>query len=114
MPVRMHMSSFPGTDVRLQYLAGALAPAFVRVGGTGKDETCYDFPGSKEPGCHRASTQTQESGPLPPTSVMNTTAWRALISFANICHLDLVFGLNALTPVSERGASLIHDRSYLS
>jgi hypothetical protein len=79
-------TAIPFTDPRLLNLSRALAPAFVRFGGSLQDHMVADWPGAPQP------------PPAPPTYLtlpLNTSTWDAVATFVDAAGLDMVLGLNA-------------------
>jgi hypothetical protein len=69
-------------DARLRALTRALAPAYLRIGGTDADRLVYDVAG----------------GPVaapPGTFVLSAAHWDALTAFARALGLEVLFTLNA-------------------
>lgn len=71
-------------ESRLRKLGAALAPAFLRVGGTGGDYLSYAVGGST--GCERFTG--------PDWQCMEEDRFRALCAFASQADVQMVFGLN--------------------
>jgi heparanase 1 len=67
-------------------LAAALAPAYLRVGGTEADRVYYDLDANE----HRSG-----SGAPPDEDPLDAPTWDALASFVSQAGLDLVFTVNA-------------------
>ena len=78
------VSRFSFTRPRLRRLAGALGPAYLRIGGTDADRTVYDLgdaPGSQAPGKAHG--------------VLTRAIWDEVNGFARELDLRLLFTLNA-------------------
>ena len=112
------------TNPKLRWLARQLAPAVLRVGGSGGDELYYDVPHSPNASCPGpAFPKCKQSGLQPPpwapsaevaaeargpavgrrggrvakagsTYCLNTSQWDALNGFVKTAGAKLVFGLN--------------------
>jgi heparanase len=80
----VHAPIFDFDRPRLDALTRALAPAYLRIGGSESDKVYYDLSGNNAP-------------PVPPgyQSVLTTPEWDAVNSFARRNGLKLVFTLNA-------------------
>ncbi len=69
---------------RLRNLTRALAPAFLRLGGSASDRTYYDL-----------SDDPLEVPPLPFEEVLTREQWDAAVSFAEELGLSIIFTVNA-------------------
>jgi len=69
---------------RLRLLAGALAPAYLRISGTAADETYYDL-----------SANPRATPPAPYARVLTKTEWDGVNRFAQALGLEVVLGINA-------------------
>jgi len=78
---------FRFTRPRLRRLAGALAPAFMRIGGTDADRTVYDL--GDGPAGRAASKDARAHG------VLTRAIWDEVNGFARELDLRLLFTLNA-------------------
>jgi hypothetical protein len=93
-PAWSHNASAMTIDLaspRLRAAVAALAPAYLRVGGSEGDKIIYDVAGD---GCGPASGAPQ---PVDPAFCLPMTRWRELVSFASDCGVSLVLGLNAMS-----------------
>ncbi|KNC76483.1 hypothetical protein, variant [Sphaeroforma arctica JP610] len=81
------------TDQRISYLAKAISPAFVRVGGTGNDWLTYQL--GDESDCKQKGEVTSHGFQ---GECMNATWFDNLMGFAERAEAKLIFGLNVLYP----------------
>ena len=81
------VSRFQFTRPRLRRLAGALAPAFMRIGGTDADRTVYDL---GEGPARRSGLQKDQA-----RGVLTRAIWDEVNGFARELDLRLLFTLNA-------------------
>lgn len=81
--------SFDFSRSRLRKLAGALAPCYLRVGGTEADRCLYALDASAD------VTELVRSPPPPFTSVLTAAHVDAIGQFAQACKMDIAFTLNA-------------------
>lgn len=91
------------TRRRLRLLAGALAPAYLRISGTAANETYYDMSG------------TVPKTPPPGYELILTKAeWDGVNNFARALGLEVVFGVNAGPgPRNAAGVWLENNASQL-
>jgi heparanase 1 len=82
----VHAPVFDFSRQRLDALTAALAPAYLRVGGSESDKIYYDL---------QAEGLTPPRAPGGYQSVLTRSEWDALNAFAAHSHLKLVFTLNA-------------------
>jgi len=84
------VASYDFSRPRLRRLAGALAPAYLRVGGTDADRTVYSLTSGRQ-------TSGNSSGELPrgARAVLTAERWDAVNAFARELDLRIVFTLNA-------------------
>jgi hypothetical protein len=88
------------TNKKLRWMAKQLAPAVLRVGGSGGDELYYDVPHNESHACPgpsfgkcKKSKTVASRGPVG-EQCLNTSQWDALNGFAQEASAHLVFGLN--------------------
>lgn len=81
------VSRFQFRQPRLRQLAGALAPAYLRIGGTDADRTVYDL-SDRAPG---AAVQGKDGA----HGVLTRAIWDEVNGFAQQLDLRLLFTLNA-------------------
>jgi heparanase 1 len=72
------------TQPRLRALAGALAPATLRIGGTAADTVYYDL-----------SATPAAAAPAPYSLLLTRSRWDGITSFATALGFDILFTLNA-------------------
>ncbi|KAK7093465.1 hypothetical protein V1264_007213 [Littorina saxatilis] len=78
------------TSKKLQNLARALTPCYLRVGGTMADNTTYDIGGRHHQGRHVITTRAASG------LTMTADNWRVLNEFNQKVGWDFIFDLNAL------------------
>lgn len=83
-PTQADLAPYDFTRPRLRALAQALAPAYLRLGGSAADETYYDL-----------SNTPVESPPAPYKEVLTRAEWDGAMDFARALGLDVIVTLNA-------------------
>jgi heparanase 1 len=78
------VAPFSFSSTRLRTLASALAPAYLRIGGTAADSVYYDM-----------SASPVTTAPSPFLTVLNHTEWDELNSFAHDVGFQVLFSLAA-------------------
>lgn len=91
------VSRFQFTRPRLRRLAGALAPAFLRIGGTDADRTVYDLGDGPAVQIERGKDQAH--------GVLTRAIWDEVSGFARELDLRLLFTLNAGPTARDRAGN---------